>query len=148
MSNSNRSTERMAGFLLIPLLYVVSLSHPVFYSVAWLLPPALPVFTQFGFAVILGCQNSLYSSLDANPYYFVNGCIITSLVGFPVDWPNLYEHLICVVMRSLIWPSKRFIWLRIINHWDYLYRKTLEFSLFAVFKIRWFISLDLFRAAT
>lgn len=41
----------MAGCLLTPLLYMVSLSHPGSHG--------LPVWTHFELAVILGCQNSL-----------------------------------------------------------------------------------------
>lgn len=74
--------------------------------IPWLdfFPQICNVFTQFQLAVILGCQNSLYSSLDRNPYYFVNGWIITSLVGFPVDWP---VPLYIGAMRRLIMAFKK-----------------------------------------
>lgn len=39
-----RTIERMAGFLLIPFLYVLPLSYPVFYSLVRLLPSDLQCF--------------------------------------------------------------------------------------------------------
>lgn len=80
--------------------------------------------------------------------YFVNGWIITSLLGFLIDWPNTwYIGSWFILWEVLLWPLKSVIWLKIVNHRDYLQRKITEFPLLAIFKIRKFICVELLRAA-